>query len=175
MAKNGKKAPETQTEETKEKKAPNGAFLNNYPKSLLTERTSEKDGKENKFYSVRVNTDLSKDGWGSFPVNPGQVLPCTKKVAGSDERVEVDGKVNILLASDKDKERNYKLNVCKKIDKKTGEKTFEDVDVSFQDIIDGVQNHRNAYKEEQKAAKEREDASAGIESNEVEAEAQAGE
>ena len=167
MAKSGKKPTETKPVEAKEEAKKNGAFLNRYPESLLTERTSTKDGKENKFFSVRVNTTKSKDGWGSFPVNEAQVFDCKDK----DGKV-VEGYKNILLSSDKDAEkpRTYKLNVCTKINSK-GEKTYGEVEATFDEIIKDVTDHRKEYKKAQKAA-EREDAAADIEAAGAEAEEQ---
>ena len=164
MAKNGKKeaAAPAQTEETKEAKK-NGLFLNNYPKSLISTKTSTKeDGTESEFVSVRVNTPLSKDGWGNFAVNPSQVYAHPSK----------ENMVNILLAKDKDAEkpREYKMNIVSKINKKTGEKTYSDVQVDANKIVEDVKAQRAAYKAEQKANQRD---SVDIEADGAEAEAEA--
>ena len=106
----------------------------NFVSEAMTHKNQTAEGKE--FYNISIATDKSATGYGSFAVNPGQVMPATKK-----DGTVVDGYKSILLgAPDKVRKVSCAVKKGKKI-------TYKDVEMTNQEIVDAIKASRKAYRD----------------------------
>lgn len=110
-------------------------FLN-YVSTKLIHSNQTEDGSR-QFANVSVPIADSDNGYGSFAVNLGQILPATKK-----DGSEVAGMKNILLG-EADKTRKVSIQ-------KGGK--YESVEMTNQAIVDAVAASRKAYRAAQAQA-----------------------
>ena len=109
-------------------------FLNFVNEAML-HTNAKKDG-SGEVVNVSIPCVESKTGYGSFAVNPGQVLDARLK-DGSTK----DGYKSILLGAP-DKVR--KVSICTKMTK-AGKATYETIELTNQAIADAVSAARKAY------------------------------
>ena len=114
-------------------------FLN-FVSEAMTHENERNDGKGS-VINVSIPVDASKNGYGSFAVNPQQVYAAKKK-----DGTEVDGYVNILLGA---ADKTRKVSICTKKATKTREAQYGTIEMSNQEIADLVKAARAAYKAEQ--------------------------
>lgn len=117
------------------------AFLNYVSEAMLHEN-ARKDG-NGTVVNVSIPVKESKTGYGSFAVNPGQILNATKK-----DGTVVPGYKSVLLGAP---EKMRKISICSKITK-AGKKSYSDIEMTNQAVVEMVAAARKAYKDAQKAA-----------------------
>lgn len=104
-------------------------FLNYVSEKLIHSNTTADGSRQ--FVNVSVPIAGSDNGYGSFAVNLGQVLPATKK-----DGTVVDGMKNILLGAP---EKTRKVSVLKG-------GAYESVEMTHAQIAEAVAESRRAYR-----------------------------
>jgi hypothetical protein len=125
----GRKRKKTMAESVK------NVFLNFTSEKMLHEN-DRKDGKGS-VINVSIPVAQSKTGFGSFAVNPGQVLAATKK----DGSI-VDGYKSILLGQP---DKTRKVSIATKVTK-AGKVSYENIDMTNEQIVAEVAAARKAYR-----------------------------
>lgn len=108
-------------------------FLNFTSEAML--HTNDKKDGSGSVVNVSIPVATSSTGYGSFAVNPGQVLPAVKQ-----DGTVVDGYKSILLGA---AEKTRKVSIAVKKGKKT---VYETIDMTNEAIVNSVQEARKAYR-----------------------------
>lgn len=104
-------------------------FLNYVSEKLIHSNKTKDDSRQ--FANVSVPVAGSDNGYGSFAVNLGQVLPATKK-----DGTVVAGMKNILLG---DAAKTRKVSILR-----SG--AYDSVEMTNAQIVDAVAESRKAYR-----------------------------
>ena len=115
--------------------AKNSLFLNAVSVKML-HKNSRTDGSKD-FVNVTIPYAASKSGYASFGVNVGQVFDATRK-----DGTEIKDMKNVLLGKADGKRQ---LSICTKLTKK-GQKTYGQIEVTNQQILDAFTTARASYK-----------------------------
>lgn len=107
----------------------------NFVNEAMLHTNAKKDG-SGEVVNVSIPCAESKTGYGSFPVNPGQVLDARLK-DGSTK----DGYKSILLGA---ADKTRKVSIATKVTK-AGKATYGTIEMTNQQIIDSVNAARKAY------------------------------
>ena len=119
-------------------------FLNYVSESLLhTQNTTGKNGEPRTFVNLSIPMAQSANGYGSISVNVGQVLASTKK-----DGTAVAGMKSILLGKP---EATRKVSIAVKKSPRAKKVSYENIEMTNQQILDAWTESRKAYREAQKA------------------------
>lgn len=113
----------------------NNTFIN-FVSAKLLHTNKANNGRE--FVNVSIPVEASKTGYGSFAVNPGQVMNSTKKDGSL-----VDGYKNILLGA-ADKQRQ--VSICTKTATKKSPAQYSTIAMTNGEIAEAVAASRKAYR-----------------------------
>ena len=122
----------------------NSTFINHYPAQMVhINKSVNPDGTEREFASVSFSCTESKNGYATFSVNMGQLLPATKK-----DGTVVKGRYSILLG---DAEKTRKVSIATNNPKDRSRRKYATVELTNEQIAEYVNTARAAYHEAQTA------------------------
>ncbi len=122
----------------------NNTFINYYPAGMVhINSTTDKNGNVRQFANVSFSCPGSKNGYGTFAVSLGQILPATRK-----DGTPVNGCYSIMLG---DAEKTRKVSIATNNPKDRSKRKYESVLLTNAQIAEYVNTARAEYWETQSA------------------------